>query len=188
MGGGSFGMRDLLWRSTESIVGYPWRWDPTTGFEGLLRGKGRVTRAWQRCSSLTRAGGFAKKLFQANGSRASSKTRGRRQRLTGPTTVAGFYGGRPRYVIHGGAGTLTWPRLFGSAAKIAVARDGPGWIRRWPSTGPCRRLLGRNADRLAHAAAVQELIRQLVDRFGGKDPVAAPPLVPRLDARVPIIC
>jgi hypothetical protein len=35
-------------------------------------------------------------LFQPNGSRASSKTRGRRQRLTGPTTVAGFYGGRPR--------------------------------------------------------------------------------------------
>jgi hypothetical protein len=48
------------------------------------------------------------------------ETRGRRQRLTGPTTVAGFYGGRPRYEIHGGAGSLTWPRLFGTAAKIAV--------------------------------------------------------------------
>ena len=79
----------------------------------------------QETSITDRAAGFAKQLFQANGSRASSKTRGRRQRLTGPTTVAGFYGGRPRYEVHGGAGSLTWPRLFGSAAKIAVL---PGMV------------------------------------------------------------
>ena len=81
-----------------------------------------------RCSELTRAGGFAKQLFQAKGSRASSKTRGRRQRLTGPTTVAGFYGGRPRYVIHGGAGTLTGPASLGALPRAQFGRDGPGWI------------------------------------------------------------
>ena len=173
---------------------------------GIMFVVGLGVALWS-ASGYVAACGFAKQLFQVNGSRASSKTRGRRQRLTGPTTVAGFYGGRPRYVIHGGAGTLTWPRLSRGAAKIAVW---PGWSRLDTAqtrssaaflrpTGDRKRggggrlaradrSLGRNADRLAHAAAVKELIRQLVDRFGGEDPVEAPPLVPRLDARVPIIC